>query len=98
MARNKEGMRANFLEIKETHKDILFMDWDARIKQDELAMTRAARVSKNIVKVVKHNLNATNLVKEGNLKILPNLNDLHKSWKKRVEIQREVIAKLDKTD
>ena len=58
-------------------------------------MARAAGVSKNIVKVVKHTLHATNLVKEGNLKILPDLNDLYKSW---IEIQREAIAKLARTD
>jgi len=75
----EEGRRANLPEIKETHKDILFTDWDVRIKQDELAMAKAARVLKNIVKVVNHTLYATNLVKEGNPKILPNLNDLHKS-------------------
>jgi len=61
-------------------------------------VARAAGVSKNIIKVVNHTLYATNLVKEGNPKILPNLNDLHKRWKERVEIQREVNAKLVKTD
>jgi len=75
----EEGSWANLPEFEETHKDIPFMDWDARIKQAESAMTRAAGVSKNILKVVKHNLYATNLVKEGNQKIPPNLNDLHKS-------------------
>lgn len=53
---------------------------------------------KNIVKAVNHTLYATNLVKEGNSKILLDLNDLHKKWKEKAEIQREVIAKLTKTD
>jgi len=74
------------------------MDWDARIRQAELAVARAAGVSKNIVKAVNHTLYATNLVKEGNPKILPDLNDMHKSWKERAKIQREAITKLAKTD
>lgn len=59
------------------------------IKQVELVVARVSRVSKNIVKVVNHTLFATNLVKEGNLKELLNLNDLHKRWKEKAEIQRE---------
>ena len=84
--------------MKETHKEILFIDLDAQIKKDELAVARVTGVSKNIVKAVNHTLHATNLVKEGNPKILPDLNDLHKSWKERAEIQREEIAKLAKTN
>jgi len=51
-------------------------------------------VSKNIVKAVKHTFFATNPVKEGNPKELPDLNDVHNRWKEREETQREVIAKL----
>jgi len=69
-----------------------------QIKQNELAVPRVVRVSKNIIKLVNHTFHATNLVKEGNLKSLPDLSDLHKSWKKGVEIQREAISKLAKTD
>lgn len=29
----KKGRRANLPKIEETHKDIIFMDWDAQIKQ-----------------------------------------------------------------
>lgn len=74
------------------------MNWDARIKQAELEVARAVGVSKNIVKAVNHTLYATNLVREGNPKELPDLNDLHKIWKERVETQREAIEKLAKTD
>lgn len=64
----KDGRKANLPEIKETHKDILFTYWDARIKQAELAVARETRVSKNIIKVVNHTLFVTNLLKEGSLK------------------------------
>ena len=64
----KEGRRANLPEIEETHKDILFTDWDARIKQVELAVARLIEVSKNIVNVLNYTLFATNLGKERKLK------------------------------
>ena len=37
----EEGRRANMRKIGETHKEILFMDWDAQIKQAKLAVERA---------------------------------------------------------
>ena len=52
------------LEIDETHKDIIFTDWDMRIKQDELAVAREARILKNIIKEVNHTLFVTNFVRK----------------------------------
>lgn len=90
----EQGKRANFPKIKETHNDIPFTDWDARIKQAQLVVERASRVSKNIMKVVNHTLFATNMVKESNPKELPDLNDLQNRWRERAATQREAIAKL----
>jgi len=59
----KDERKANLPEIEETHKDILFTDWDVRIKQAELAITRAAEVSKNNIKAVNHTLFSANLIK-----------------------------------
>lgn len=66
-------------EIEETHKDILFIDWDPRIKQAELAVAGAVGVAKNIIKEFNHTLHTTNLIKEGNPNSLPNLKDLDKN-------------------
>ena len=71
----KEGRKANLPEIEKIHKEIILTDFDVRIKQEELVVARVVGVSKNIVKVVNHTLFATNLVKEGNLKELPDLNE-----------------------
>ena len=94
----KYGRKANLPEIEETHKHVLFTDWDAVIKEVELAITREVGVSKNIIKAVNHSVFPTNLIKEGNLKEIPNLNALYKSWQKKVETQREAIIKLNKTN
>lgn len=76
----KDGRKASLPEIEETHRDVLFTNWDARIKQVELVVERVAVVAKNIIKVVNHTLFSTNIVKEGNPKVMPDLRDLHKSW------------------
>ena len=74
------------------------MSWDTRIKEDELAVARAVGVAKNIIKAVNHTLHTTNLIKEGNPKSLPDLNELDKNWKENLKIQRDAITKLSKTD
>ena len=81
----EEGRKANLSEIDETHKDILFIDWDSRIKQVELTVAREAGVSKNIIKAVNHTLFVTNLLKEGNLKEMPDLGALHKIWQEKAK-------------
>lgn len=85
-------------ETEETHKDILFTDWDARIKQAELVVARETRVEKNIIKTDNHTFHTTNLIKEGNPKSLLDLKDLDKNWKEKMKIQREAIMKLSKTN
>lgn len=92
----KDGRKANLSEIEETHKDILFIDWDTRIKQAALVVAREAGVSKNMIKAVNHTLFGTNLLKEGCLKEIRDLGALHKSLQVKAEIQREEIAKLTK--
>jgi len=49
--------------MEETHKDILFTDWHAQIKQAELVVARAVGVAKNIIKAINHTLHTTNLTK-----------------------------------
>ena len=94
----KEGKKANLPEIEETHKYILFTDWDARIKQAEVAIARAAEVSNNVIKALNHILFATNLIKEGNMKEMPNLTARYKDWQEKAGSQREAITKLTTTN
>lgn len=75
---SEKGKKSNLPDIQETHKDILFTNWDASIKQVELAVARVARVSKNIIKELNHTLFTTNLMKEGNSKEILDLTTLSK--------------------
>lgn len=94
----EDGKKVNLLEIEEIHKDILFTNWDARIKQLELAVAREAGLSKNIVKAVNHILFSTNLIKEGNTKEMCDLNSPYKDQQENTGIQREAIAKVTTTN
>lgn len=94
----EDKRNATLPEIEATHKDILFTDWDVRIEQAELLVAREVGVSKNIIKAMNHTLFSTNMVKEDNLKEMPNLGALHKSWQEKVEAQKQEITKLTKTD
>ena len=51
------------------------------MKQAELAIARAAGISKNMVKMINHILHTSRLIREGNLKSLPDIKDLEQSWK-----------------
>ena len=51
------------------------------MKQVELAIARAAGISKNMVKMINHILHTSGLIKEGNLKSVPDIKDLEKIWK-----------------
>lgn len=79
------------MEIEETHKDILFIDWDARIKQVELVVAREAGLSKKIIKAINHMLLATNLKKVGNAKEMPDLTTLSKGWQEKAGKQMDEL-------
>ena len=83
---SEEGRRSNLPKIKETYKDILFTNWDAQVKQEELAIARASGISKSIVKTINHMLHTFGLIKEGDPKSIPDLKILEKSWKNTGQI------------
>lgn len=59
-------------KLEESHKDILFIDWDSRLKQAERAMTVVEVAKKNIMEAINENLHGTNLVTESILGFVPN--------------------------
>jgi len=52
----EEGKKVDLPNIKESHKDILFTDWDIQLKQTERAAVREASPSNNIIEGVNENL------------------------------------------
>ena len=95
---SEEGRNSDLPKIKENFKDILFTDWDARVKQEELAIARAAGISNNMVKIINHILHTSGLIKEGNFKSFLDIKDLEQSWKKAGQLREETLLQLKKTD
>ena len=94
----EEGRKSSIPKIKETFKDISFTDWDAQVKQAELAIARSTGISKNMVKMINHMLHTSGLIKEGNHKSIPDIINLEQSWKNACQLREETLAQLKKTD
>lgn len=94
----KEGRKNDLPKNKESHKDILFTDWDIQLKQVEKAVARVDSTTNNIINVVIENLHSDNLIKECKLKILPNFKQLEKHWKETAKTKEKVIKKLSKLE
>lgn len=48
----EEGKKADLSNIEESQKDILFVDWDIKLKQAERAVAIATSTTNNIIEVV----------------------------------------------
>ena len=94
----EEGRKSDLPKIKETFKDIIFTDWDARVKQEELAIAREAGISKNMVKMINHILHTSGFIKEVNIKYVPDIRDLEQSWKDAGQLQEETLTQLKEID
>ena len=67
--------------MEESHKDIMFTDWDSRLKQAERAIVIAAGVASSIIEFVNENIHGSNLVKECISRFLPNVKQLEQRWR-----------------
>ena len=68
------------------------------MKQAELAIAKTTGISKNMVKMINHILHTSGLIKEGNLKSLPDIKDLEQIWKEAGQLKEETLLQLKKTD
>jgi len=87
----EDGRKVDLLKLEEYHKDILFTDWDSRLKQAERATTIAAN---NIIEAINENLHGTNLVRECVPRFLLNVKQLEQQWMQAVQEKEEVIRQL----
>ena len=58
--------------MEETYKDIMFTDWDSRLKKADRVAVIAVAVASNIIELANENIHGSNLVKECILGFLPN--------------------------
>ena len=50
-----------------------------------------------MVKMINHILHTSRLIKEGNLKSIPDIRDLEQSWKDAGQLREEALTQLKKT-
>ena len=61
---SEEGRKYDLPKIEESHRDILFTDWDMQLKKEERAKNRAYDIMRNIIEVVNDSIHSINRIKE----------------------------------
>ena len=90
----KEGKRAEAPNINDRHKEMLFNNWDAQIKNAEQAVEEAATAASNIIDCVNENLHKENLISETILRYLPQAQQLQTEWKQKAQEKEKSIKGL----
>jgi len=74
------GIKDNLPKIQESYKDILFRDWDIRIKQAEEAIYRERDLTCQITKIARESITDANLITECLGEFLPDTQTLIEYW------------------
>lgn len=59
---SEQGKATNFPRISETHKDILFTEWNSQMMKAERATSRCKATSSNLVELVNNTLYSSNMI------------------------------------
>jgi len=79
-------------KINESHKEILFVKWDSRLRETEQAMEDVAAAVSSVIECVNENLHKANLVAKTTLGFFPKAQQLHAVWKQAIEERAEAIT------
>ena len=92
----EEGRRAGTPIINDSHKEMLFNNWDSQIREEEKAAEEAATIAGNIIDCVNENLHKVNLISETIPGYLPQAHQLQEEWKQKAEEKAKSIQGLTK--
>ena len=92
--KTEEGKRAATPIINDSHKEMLFSNWDAQIREAEKAAEEAATTTSNITDYVNENLHKVNLISETIPGYLPQAQQLQTEWKQKAEEKEKSIEGL----
>ena len=92
----EEGKRVGAPIINDSHKEMLFNNWDAHIKIAEQAVEEAATTASNITDCVNENFHKVNLISETIPGYLPQAQQLQTGWKHKTEENEKSIQGLTK--
>lgn len=81
----------NLPSIEDSHKEMLFTDWDIQLKQEKREVSRATNVANNIIETINGNFHNANLIQERLPRSLPDIKSLEIQWKETSKVREEVI-------
>jgi len=77
----EDGRKADLHILEESCKEILFADWDSRIRQAEKATTITTATTNCIIESINEYIQNENLVVESVPSFLPNVKQLEQQWR-----------------
>lgn len=94
--KSEEWKRADMPKIDESHKEILFVKWDSRLKEAEQAMEDAAVEANSVIDCINENLHKANLVAKTTPGFIPEAQKLQVVWKQASEEREEAIKQVNR--
>lgn len=91
---NSKGKIAKFPKIKESHKDILFTDWEIQIKRVEREVSSASETSNNMIETINYDLWYACFIKKCSPINLLEIEDLQISWHEILVAKEQRIRQL----
>lgn len=82
---SEDERKADLPKLEESHKEILFTNWDSRLREAEKATTDAAAATNSVIENINENLHSANLVEESILGFLPNVIQLELQRRQAIE-------------
>lgn len=91
---SEDERKADLPKLKESHKDIMFTDWDSQLKQVERVAAIAMTTLNNIIEAINENLFGANLVKKCIPRFLLNFEQLEQQWRQATQEKEEAIRQV----
>ena len=89
-----QGIATNLPKIKESQKEILFVEWETQLIKEEWATSRARSVMNSLVELINDNLYTANLISDCIPGKLPKVKDLEKQWKQELTSKDQQIGAM----
>jgi len=90
----EDGRVAKLPKIEESHKEILFSEWETQLIKEERDTSRARAIMNNVIELVNDNLHGANLIFGCSPGKLPKAKVLEKQWKKDLDNKEEQLNKV----
>ena len=78
---SNEGKAANLRRIQESHKGILFSEWESQLMKVERATSRCRSTTNNLIELINTSLYLSNLITECSPGKLLKVKSLEQQWK-----------------